>query len=320
MSELIRVEKLVKYFPAGGGFLGKPKAFVHAVDNVSFNINRGETFGLVGESGCGKTTTGRLILRLLDPTSGVVTYDGQDIFKLDNGTMRHMRRKMQLIFQDAFSSFDPRKRVFDIVAEPLKVHGLASGRELRERVAELLITVGLEPRHGEEYPHELSSGQKQCVGIARAISLNPEFIVADEPISAVDVSVRAQVLNLMKDLQEKFGLTYLFISHDMSVIRYLSDRVGVMYVGKLVEFAPKSELFKNPVHPYSRALLAAVPAEDPDLRRDREILEGDVPSPVNPPSGCRFHTRCKFARPVCSEEEPALSDRGGGHFVACHVF
>ncbi|MGB9868040.1 MAG: ABC transporter ATP-binding protein [Bacillota bacterium] len=320
MSELVRVERLVKYFPAGGGFLGRPRLFVHAVDNVSFTINKGETFGLVGESGCGKTTTGRLILRLLEPTSGVVLYDGQNIFELDDGKMRQMRRKMQLIFQDAFSSFDPRKKVFDIVAEPLRVHRIASGAELRERVAQLLTTVGLEPRHGEEYPHELSSGQKQCVGIARAISLNPEFIVADEPISAVDVSVRAQVLNLLKDLQDRFGLTYLFISHDMSVIRYLADRVGVMYVGKLVEDAPKQELFRNPIHPYTKALLAAVPVEDPDERREREILEGDVPSPVNPPPGCRFHTRCKFARPVCAEEEPDLTDRGRGHFVACHVF
>jgi len=320
LNELIVVDKLVKYFPTGGGFLAGPKQYVRAVDDISFVIRKGETFGLVGESGCGKTTTGRLILRLIEPTSGKIFYNGQDITKLNEAQMRQMRRKMQLIFQDAFSSFDPRNTVFDIIAEPLRVHNLASGAELCERVAELLVTVGLEQRHAAEYPHTLSSGQKQCVGIARALSLNPEFIVADEPISAVDVSVRAQVLNLMKDLQDKFGLTYLFISHDMSVIKFLSDRVGVMYVGKLVEYAEKRELFKHPMHPYSQALLAAVPVEDPSERHERQILEGDVPSPINPPSGCRFHTRCSYAKPICAEEEPLLEDRGGGHYVACHVF
>ncbi|NPV70371.1 MAG: ABC transporter ATP-binding protein [Firmicutes bacterium] len=320
MNDLIVVDRLVKYFPVGGGFLAGPRHFVHAVDDVSFVIRKGETFGLVGESGCGKTTTGRLILRLIEPTSGEILYNGRNVLELGNEEMRKMRRKMQLIFQDAFSSFDPRKTVFDIVAEPLQVHRLAAGAQLYERVSELLVTVGLEQRHASEYPHVLSSGQKQCVGIARALSLNPEFMVADEPISAVDVSVRAQVLNLMKELQEKLGLTYLFISHDMSVIKFLSDRVGVMYVGKLVEYANKPELFRNPVHPYSRALLAAVPIEDPDERKPRQILEGDVPSPINPPGGCRFHTRCTYAKPVCSEEEPPLTDRGGGHYVACHVF
>ncbi len=320
MSDLILVDRLVKYFSSGGGFLAGPRKDVHAVDDVSFVIRRGETFGLVGESGCGKTTTGRLILRLIEPTSGRILYEGKDIMEFGNKEMRLMRRKMQLIFQDAFSSFDARKTVYEIVAEPLQVHGLASGAELYERAADLLNTVGLEQRHAAEYPHTLSSGQKQCVGIARALSLNPEFMVADEPISAVDVSVTAQILNLMKDLQGRFNLTYLFISHDMSVIRYLSDRVGVMYVGKLVEYADKQDLFKEPIHPYSRALLAAVPIEDPVERRDRKILEGDVPSPINPPPGCRFHTRCEFAKPVCGEQEPPLTDRGSGHYVACHVY
>ena len=318
---LIRVENLKKYFPITRGIIiQRTIGYVRAVDDVSFFVHKGETFGLVGESGCGKTTLGRTILQLYRPTAGKVYFDGIDLTTLKGEELRKMRRRMQIIFQDPYASLNPRMTVGDIIGEPLEVHGIAKGREKRERVMELLKTVGLNPYFINRYPHEFSGGQRQRIGVARALAMYPDFIVCDEPISALDVSIQAQIINLLEDLQEKFNLTYLFIAHDLAVVRHISNRVAVMYLGKIVELTDRDSLYNNPLHPYTQALLSAVPIPDPvvEERRKRIILKGDVPSPANPPSGCRFHTRCPVAMDVCKEVEPEFKDVGGGHWVACH--
>lgn len=317
---LLEVKELKKYFPITKGILSRVVGRVHAVDNVSFSIRPGETFGLVGESGCGKTTTGRLILRLIEPTSGEIIFDGRDINRLGPMELRRMRREMQIVFQDPMASLNPRMTVGDLVGEPLEVHNVTRGREKDDLVQELLVAVGLRPNHMYSFPRELSGGQRQRVGMARALSLKPRLIVADEPVSALDVSIRSQIINLLKDLQQEFSLTYLFIAHDMSVIKHISDRVGVMYLGKMVELAPKTPLFASPLHPYTQALLSAIPVPSPGVRKDRIILEGDVPNPINPPPGCRFHTRCRYVLERCRQEEPLLKEKEGGHWVACHLY
>jgi oligopeptide transport system ATP-binding protein len=318
---LLRVDNLVKHFPIFQGVIRRQVGAVHAVDGVSFDIYKGETLGLVGESGCGKSTTGRTILRLYKPTDGHVYYDGTDLAGLSEREMRQMRRKLQIIFQDPYASLNPRMTVADIVGEPLVVHKVASGKEVQERVQELLKLVGLNPAFADRYPHEFSGGQRQRIGVARALALQPDLIICDEPVSALDVSIQAQVINLLEDLQEQFGLTYLFIAHDLSVVRHISDRVAVMYLGVIMEMAERNELYDHPLHPYSQALLSAVPIPDPvaEERRQRIILEGDVPSPVNPPSGCRFRTRCPIAEAVCTEKKPEWREVKPGHFVACHL-
>ena len=318
---LLRVENLVKHFPIYEGVIRRQVGAVHAVDGVSFDIYKGETLGLVGESGCGKSTAGRTILRLYKPTDGHVYYDGTDLGALSEREMRAMRRKLQIIFQDPYASLNPRMTVADIVGEPLVVHKVANGAEVQERVQELLNLVGLNPAFADRYPHEFSGGQRQRIGVARSLALQPDLIICDEPISALDVSIQAQVINLLEDLQEQFGLTYLFIAHDLSVVRHISDRVAVMYLGVIVELAERDELYEHPLHPYSQALLSAVPIPDPvaEERRKRIILEGDVPSPVNPPSGCRFRTRCPIAESICTEEKPEWREVKEGHYVACHL-
>ncbi len=318
---LLEVRNLVKYFPITKGFIFQRQVgAVKAVDDLSFTINRGETLGLVGESGCGKTTTGRVILRLMEPTSGEAYFEGRNIFKLAKEELRRLRRDMQIIFQDPYSSLNPRMTVGDIVGEPLEIHNLARGKDKVRRVQELLEVVGLSPYHANRYPHEFSGGQRQRIGIARALAVNPKLIICDEPVSALDVSIQAQVLNLLQELQKEFGLTYLFIAHDLSVVKHISDRIAVMYLGRIVEIATADEMFENPQHPYTEALLSAVPIPDPALRRERIILPGDVPSPVNPPKGCRFHTRCLYAQESCRINDPALEDYwGSGHAVACPI-
>ncbi len=318
---ILEVKNLVKHFPITKGFLFQKKVgAVQAVDDVSFFIHRGETLGLVGESGCGKTTTGRVILRLMEPTSGEAHFEGRNIFKLSKEDLRRMRRDMQIIFQDPYSSLNPRMTVGDIIGEPLEIHNLARGKEKLRRVQELLEIVGLSPYHANRYPHEFSGGQRQRIGIARALAVNPKLIICDEPVSALDVSIQAQVLNLLEELQKEFGLTYLFIAHDLSVVKHISDRIAVMYLGRIVEVADAEELFANPQHPYTEALLSAVPIPDPAIRRERIILPGDVPSPVNPPAGCRFHTRCLYAQEGCRVNDQQLIDYwGNGHYVACEV-
>jgi len=318
---LLHVENLVKHFPITKGIiLQKQVGAVHAVDGVSFDVLRGETLGLVGESGCGKSTTGRTILQLYKPTSGQVHFDGVDLVKLKGEELRLMRRKMQMIFQDPYASLNPRMTLTDIIGEPLVVHNVARGKELNERVEHLLELVGLNPGFANRFPHEFSGGQRQRIGIARAIALQPSFIVCDEPISALDVSIQAQVVNLLEDLQEKFNLTYLFIAHDLSMVRHISNRVCVMYLGIIVELTDRDRLYEKPLHPYTQALLSAIPIPDPMLeeKRKRTILQGDVPSPVNPPSGCRFHTRCPIAESLCKEKQPEFRELEPGHFAACH--
>ncbi len=317
---LLEVHDLFKYFPINAGIFSRHIGDVKAVDGVDFSIQSGETLGLVGESGSGKTTAGRVVLRLLPATKGQVIFEGRDILELGREDVRKLRKEMQIIFQDPYASLNPRMTVRDIVGEPLLIHGIAKGKEADDRVRELLRLVGLQPDHANRYPHEFSGGQRQRIGIARALAVSPKFIVADEPVSALDVSIQAQVINLLQDLQGQFGLTFLFIAHDLSVVRHISTRVAVMYVGKIVEIADRDDLYENPLHPYTQALLSAIPIPDPGVegRRKRIILTGDIPSPVNPPSGCRFHTRCPIAFERCKIEVPALLTYGTNHQAACH--
>ncbi len=315
---LLEVNNLKKFFPIRGGLLSKVVGNVQAVNDVSFFIKKGEVLGLVGESGSGKTTVGRTILRLIEPTSGSIKFDGADITTISQNDLRSFRKKMQIIFQDPFSSLNPRMTVGDIVSEPLVIHRLFNSQaERRERVAQLLETVGLNPEHISRYPHEFSGGQRQRIGIARALAVEPEFIVADEPVSALDVSIQAQVVNLLQDLKEKLGLTILFIAHDLAVVEYISDRVAVMYLGKIMETAPSRDLYRSPKHPYTEALLSAIPTPDPTVKRSRIVLQGDIPSPINPPSGCVFRTRCKYAIAECATTIPELKEVSPGHFKAC---
>ncbi len=321
MSEtVLEVKKLSKYFPIRGGLLRRVVGHVKAVDQVSFSIKQGETFGLVGESGCGKSTTGRTILRLLEPTGGQVLFEGRDIAQLSRRAMRKVRRDLQMVFQDPFASLNPTMTAGELIEEPLRVHGLYTKAERREKVREMMETVGLDSAYLQRYPHEFSGGQRQRIGIARALSLRPKLIIADEPVSALDVSIQSQILNLMEELQEQFGLTYIFIAHDLSVVKHISDRVGVMYLGRMVEVAPKKELYGHPAHPYTEALLSAVPVPNPRHKRERIVLSGNVPSPANPPAGCAFHPRCPKAFDRCRQERPELIHLGREHYVACHLY
>jgi oligopeptide/dipeptide ABC transporter ATP-binding protein len=318
-QNLVEVRNLIKYFPVHGGLFQRVVAWVQAVDDVSFFVKEGETLGLVGESGCGKTTVGRTMLRLIEPTSGEVIFDGTKVFDLPGREVKTMRRNMQIIFQDPYASLDPRVPVGESVAEGLRIHNLGNKKEQREVVMDTLRKVGLEDYHARRYPHEFSGGQRQRIGIARALALRPKFIVADEPVSALDVSIQSQVLNILKDLQKEFNLTYLFIAHNLSVVEHISDRVAVMYLGKIVEMASRDDLYNRPLHPYTKALMSAIPIPDPTLKRERVILQGDVPSPLKPPSGCRFHPRCQLVKTGCSQSEPDLKEMYPDHFVACFL-
>ena len=317
---LLEVKSLKKYFPVRGGVFLRTVGYVHAVDDVSFYVTRGETVGVVGESGCGKTTLARCILMLTKPTSGEVIYDGHNLIKMSKKQLRNIRKEMSIIFQDPFSSLNPRMTVADIIGEPIEFHRIARGRQKKERIKELLEMVGLSPYHMYRYPHEFSGGQQQRIAIARALSTNPRFIIADEPVASLDVSIRAGILNLLKDLKRKFNLTCLFISHDLSVINYMCDRIMVMYLGKIVETAKSRDLFRDPLHPYTKALISSIPIPDPTVRRERIILPGTVPSPINPPSGCRFHPRCIHAFEKCKTMSPKLIEVKKDHFVACHLY
>jgi len=318
--DLIRVEHLTKHFPVRGGILQLEVACVQAVDDVSFTIKQGETLGMVGESGCGKTTIGRTILRLTEPTSGSMFFNGKDVFSLKGRDLKEIRRNMQIIFQDPYGSLDPRVPIGDSVMEGLKIHNIGSAKEQYDATITMLKRVGLEEYHARRFPHEFSGGQRQRIGIARALALNPQFIVCDEPVSALDVSIQSQVLNLLRDLQQEFGLTYLFIAHNLSVVEHISDRVAVMYLGKMVELSGREDLYRRPLHPYTQALLSAIPIPGARGKRERIILKGDVPSPLNPPTGCRFHPRCQFAKEICKEKEPAFIETEPMHWAACwHV-
>ncbi len=321
VEKLIEVKGLKKYFVKETGFIKSKVEHVKAVDDVSFYIKKGETLGLVGESGCGKSTTGRTIIRLYDSTAGEILYDGKNIANLNKKELMPYRKKMQMIFQDPYASLNARMTVADIIGESLDIHKIATGKERQEIIYDLLAKVGLGKDHASRYPHEFSGGQRQRIGIARALAVKPEFIICDEPISALDVSIQAQVVNMLDDLQNELGLTYLFIAHDLSMVKHISNRVGVMYLGSLVEVASSAELYKNPVHPYTQALLSSIPIPDPDKSEEinRIVLEGDVPSPLNPPSGCKFRTRCKYAMKICSEENPIIKEVSTEHFVACHL-
>lgn len=317
---LLEVKNLKMYFDIKGGIFSRTIGTVKAVDDISFSVNKGEVLGLVGESGCGKSTTGRSILRLLEPTSGEVYFEGTDITKISDEEMRKLRRDMQMVFQDPYASLNPRHTIEKILSEPLIVHGIGDKQERQRKVNEMLEVVGLSSFHAKRYPHQFSGGQRQRIGIARALMVNPKLIIADEPVSALDVSIQSQVLNLMQDLKEAFNLTYIFIAHDLSVVKHISDRVGVMYLGRLVELTSKDDLYENPKHPYTQALLSAVPIVDPDIKKERILLTGDIPSPSNPPTGCAFHTRCSACMDICKVERPVLKDLANGHFVSCHLY
>lgn len=319
---LLEVKNLTKFFPVKKGILSRGKSYVKAVDRVNFTINKGETLGLVGESGCGKTTTGRTIIKLYEPTAGEIIYNGVDISKFNQKQIMPYRRKIQMIFQDPYASLDSRMTVGDIVGEAIDIHNLAKGNERTEKIRDLLNKVGLNRDHINRYPHEFSGGQRQRVGIARALAVEPECIICDEPISALDVSIQAQVVNMLEDLQKDMGLTYLFIAHDLSMVKHISNRIGVMYLGRMVELAGSNELYNHPLHPYTQALLSAIPIPDPDESEERKriMLEGEIPSPIDPPPGCRFKGRCRYAKPICSEEDPELKELSQDHFVACHLY
>jgi oligopeptide/dipeptide ABC transporter ATP-binding protein len=317
VEDLVEVGHLVKYFPVRAGLMQRVVNWVKAVDDVSFNVRKGETLGMVGESGCGKTTIGRSMLRLVEPTSGSVRYDGKDVLQLRGQGLKDVRRHMQIIFQDPYASLDPRVPIGESVMEGLHIHKIGTRQERYDLMIDTLKKVGLEDYHARRYPHEFSGGQRQRIGIARALALRPNFIICDEPVSALDVSIQSQVLNILKDLQKEFGLTYLFIAHNLSVVEHISDRVAVMYLGKMVELTDRDELFKNPLHPYTKALMSAIPVPDPRLKRQRTVLKGDVPSPLNPPKGCRFHPRCPIAEKICSEQEPEFRQAAPEHWVAC---
>jgi len=317
---LLQVKGLKKYFPITGGIFGRQTGQVKAVDDLSFTVYQGETLGLVGESGCGKSTTGRMLLRLIEPTEGSIVFEDKEITSLSKAEMRKLRREMQMVFQDPFASLNPRHTVEKILEEPLIVHGIGLGEERKRRVQQMLEVVGLSGYHAKRYPHQFSGGQRQRIGIARALMTHPKLVIADEPVSALDVSIQAQVLNLLEDLQKEFGLTYIFIAHDLGVVRHISDRVGVMYLGRLVELADSDKIYENPKHPYTRALLSAVPIPDPDHKQDKQLLAGDLPSPSNPPKGCAFHTRCSACMEICKTVRPEFKQVENGHYVACHLY
>ena len=318
-EEVLTVKNLVKHFPIRGGVFKTIVGWVQAVDDISFHVYKGETFGLVGESGCGKTTAAMTLMRLYNPTSGSAFFGGRDILSIRGSELRGLKKNIQMIFQDPYSSLNPRMRVKNIIAEGIKTHHLASGRQdLLDKVADMMKKVGLSADHMYRFPHEFSGGQRQRIGIARALAVEPKLILCDEPVSALDVSIQAQVVNLLKDLQNQFGLTYVFVAHDLAVIKHISDRIGVMYLGTMLEMTDKRSLYNHPIHPSPRALTSAIPIPNPELKKNRTILVGDVPSPINPPSGCRFHTRCPIAQPICKEQEPLFEEKSTGHFVACH--